>query len=194
METTSLPPPRASANPPIAQIIFGVVNILFGFIGLAGSLIALRIYFTPLEGQTGPIPELMRANSFYASSMRILAIPAILYGLAQFISGIGLVRSREWARKLALCAALYAIPVAAFTSFLNLQIIIPFTTEYTLRTLPTPTDPQFIPLMTTMMKASGMMNSTLFLLYPILLIIFLTRPKVRVHCKAVSSKPETLAA
>jgi hypothetical protein len=195
METASPPPPPASSSPPVTPIVFGVINTLFGFFGLVGALFALRVYFMPLETQTGPVPELMRADSFFALSMRILAIPAVLYNLAVFLSGIGLFRSREWARRTAIFASLYAIPAGIFGGYLSVWHIVPFRTEYTLRLAPQmPESAQFAPMMRAMMQASGMMGAFVAVLIPILVIIFLTRPKVRVHCVAASSKAQNLIA
>lgn len=182
METTppSLP---FSAKPPGALKVFGILNIIFGAMGLLGVLPSLSLYFRPLDGQTGVMADLLRSDAFYLSAMRIVSLPGMLFVFAQFISGFGLLKALEWARRLAIGSAIYGIIAGVFVGWLSMTRVMPFMLK---QVVPPGTDPAIAETTRIAAMVSGGIGLVIGMLFPVLLLIFLTRPRVRDYCIAVS--------
>lgn len=140
-----------------------------------------KLYFTPLEGQTGIMADLLRSDAFYASCMRINVVPATLFVIAQIISGIGLLKAREGARRIALFCGLYGILAGIFVGYLSYYHAIPFTIEYTLKTIK---EPAVAEMTRAMSKVGALAGLVLGLIYPVLSLVFLGRKSVRDFCQA----------
>ena len=69
--------------------------------------------------------DLMKGDPLYASFMRIIFVPGVLFALAQLSSGIGLLKSREWARKLAIAVALYSALAGMVLGYINMTHVTP---------------------------------------------------------------------
>jgi hypothetical protein len=191
--STALPPP-APAKAPVAHKVIGGIILGFGALGLFGSIFSLAIYFTPLLDKMNTMTELMRTDAVAAFGLRGLAIYGLIYGIAEVVAGIGLFSSREWARKLAIFAALFAIVAALFSSWLSLTHVLPYSIDVALRTSPQMSDPNFTGMMRSMMMGSAIAGAAFSVIYPLIVIFFLTRPRVRVHCIASSLKNPPLIA
>ncbi|WP_395750097.1 hypothetical protein [Prosthecobacter sp.] len=168
--------PPSSAQPNALLQIIGGLYILFGSFGLISLLKNAALCFAPLEGQTGLMAEMMRGNDSYAATMRTLFLPGLLYALAQFISGVGLLRASRLARKAAIGCALYGIVAAVFTGWLTVSYTLPFTLAYTLQQVK---NPDMLNTTRNITLASGYIGVALGVLYPLTAFILLMRTKVR---------------
>lgn len=180
----SSPPPLPPAPKPAVLTVFGILNILFGTIGLLSALITCRLYVTPLESQTGVMADLLRSNAFCASCLRAIFIPGLIFVILQFVSGIGLLRSSELARKTALVCSLYSIAAGLFVGWLNIRYILPFTIEHSLQQVKG--SQAAAEMMRSVTQAAGYAGIVIGLIYPILAFVLLSRAKVRQHCIARS--------
>lgn len=187
MESVFPPPPLpvAPAPKPAALTVFGILNIIFGAIGLISVLFSYKLYFTPLESQVGPMPEALRASPFCFTCMRALIIPGTLFVLLQLISGIGLLRSSNLARKTALGCALYSIAAGLFSGWLTIRYILPVTLQQALQQMKN-ADPAVAEMTRTIGTAAGYFGVVVALILPVLTLIFLSRAKVRQYCLARS--------
>ncbi|OYW29561.1 MAG: hypothetical protein B7Z47_04670 [Chthoniobacter sp. 12-60-6] len=156
--------------------IIGGLYILFGSFGLVSIISNSSLYFAPLEAQTGFMAEMLRSNATFASIMRALFIPGLLYAVLQFTSGIGLLRASPRARKIALGCALYGIAAALFTAWLTVTYTLPFTLEHTLEKVK---NPDRIETMRSFTLVSGYFKIALGLFYPLAAFILLKRTKIR---------------
>lgn len=166
------PPPTQSTT--IFQVIGGLY-ILFGSFTLVSMVQNSSVCFAPLEGQTGFMADMMRGNPTYASYMRMLFFPGLLYALVQFGSGVGLLRLSALARKAALACALYGIAAALLTAWLTVTYTLPFTLAYTLQQVK---NPAMLETTRNVTLASGYIGIALGLLYPLVAFILLKRNKI----------------
>ncbi len=166
------PPPSKSTT--ILQVIGGMY-ILFGSFTLVSMVQNCRVCFAPLEGQTGLMADMLRSNPAYASLMRALFFPGLIYAVLQFGSGVGLLRLSPFARKVALGIALYGIATALFTAWLTVTYTLPFTLAYTLQHVK---NPDMMASARNVTLASAYIGIALGLLYPLAAFILLKRFKV----------------
>ncbi len=175
------PPTPPVPQRPAALTVFGILNLIFGVIGLVGTAISYKLYFTPLEGQTGIMADLLRSDAFYASCMRINIVPGTLFVIFQIISGIGLLKAREGARRLAIFCGVYGILAGIFIGYLSYYHTIPFTIEYTLKTVK---DPTVADMTRALSKGAGLAGIFAGFIYPVLTLVFLGKKSVRDFCQA----------
>lgn len=171
MESSSQPDPPST----LLQAVGGAY-ILFGSFGLVGMISTCGLYFTPLEAQSGLMPEMLRNNATFAATMRVLFFPGLLLALLQFGSGIGLLRASPLARKVAIGCALYGILAGLFSTWLTLTYTLPFTLTYTLQQVK---NPAMIETTRDMTLASSYFSIALGLLYPVVAFVLLKRAKIR---------------
>ena len=183
----TVPPLPYSTQPPAAPKVFGILNIVFGTIGIITSLFSFRIYYGSLENQVGLVADLARSDAFYLTSMRVIMIPGFIFVLLELASGIGLLKTREWARKIAISCAIYSILAGLFTAWLTFTHVLPFTFSHV---LPTSTDPAVASITRAISTISTVIGLIVGLLYPILTLVFLTRPRLRAHFAATSAAPD----
>ena len=169
MEST---PPTKSTT--ILQVIGGMY-ILFGSCTLVSMVQNCRVCFAPLEGQTGPMAEMLRNQPDYAAIMRVLFFPGLIYAVLQFGSGVGLLRLSPFARKVALGIALYGIAAALFTAWLTVTYTLPFTLAYTLQHVK---NPAMLASARNVTLVSEYIGIALGLIYPLAAFILLKRFKI----------------
>ena len=179
------PPPLPSQQRPAALTIFGILNLIFGVLGLVSTVMSYKLYFAPLEGQTGMMADLLRSDPFFASCMRANIVPATLFVIAQIISGIGLLKAREGARRIAVFCGIYGLLSGLVIGYLSYVHIIPFTIEYSLKTIK---EPAVAEMARSMSKVGGMIGLIGGLIYPVLTLVFLAKKSVREFCMAGAGK------
>jgi hypothetical protein len=104
--------PAISAKPPGVIKVFGILNIVFGGLGLLCSpfsLIAL-----PLASKQ------LGYTSFMIDWMIISVVLGMAGGVIMLASGIGLLKLRAWARKLAIYYSVFACVMAIISPVLTL--------------------------------------------------------------------------
>ncbi|OYW75313.1 MAG: hypothetical protein B7Z37_13925 [Verrucomicrobia bacterium 12-59-8] len=166
--------PPSSKSTGILQVIGGLY-ILFGSFALVSMVQNCRFSFAPLDGQTGLMADMLRSNPTYASIMRALFFPGLLYAVVQFASGVGLLRLSALARKIAIGCALYGFVAALFTAWLTVTYTLPFTLAHTMQQVK---NPDMIVTTRNVTLASGYIGITLGLLYPLVAFILLKRTPI----------------
>ncbi len=115
-ESVPLPPPLPALPPPVAVRVFGILNIVFGSMGLlcfpltAGLMAAIVLGKTQTE--FGPLH-----NGWLVFSV----VLGVFLAGGLLLSGIGLCRFREWGRKLALVCAGVDIAQKLMASVVNMN-------------------------------------------------------------------------
>lgn len=167
-------PPTPSRSTAILQIIGGLF-ILFGSFTLVNMVANSRLCFGPLEGQTGLMADMFRSHPTYATMMRALFFPGLLYALLQFVSGVGLLRLSPLARKVAIGTAFYGLVAALFTAWLTVTYTLPFTLAHTVEQVK---NPAMIPTARNFTLASGYFGIAIGILYPLAALILLKRTPI----------------
>lgn len=155
---------------PTSVTVFGVLNIVFAGFGIIGVIAAI-VMFATMDESSNPIVRIMRESPGFAAWMK-LSLPLNLAATAALLtSGIGLLGMRSWARKLTLGYAIYAIVFGVIGTAVNAMCVMgPMLEEASHLEGP---------------EAAGAMGGAIGgtvggcigLIYPILLLVFLTRPK-----------------
>jgi len=175
------PPPPVIPQRPASLTVFGILNLIFGVMGLVGLVVSLKLYYTPLEGQTGLMADLLRAEPFYASCMRVMSVPSALYVIAMIVSGIGLLQARDGARRLAILCGVYGILAGIVNGYLTFYHVMPFTIEYTVATVK---EPAIAGMMRSFTQAGTITGMLAAFAYPVVTLIFMGRKSVCDYCRS----------
>jgi prolipoprotein diacylglyceryltransferase len=153
---------------PIAVTIFGILNIGFGVIGLLGMLVSMAV-LSRTNVAANPILQEMYDNPNYIAWTKI-SMP--LGGIAAVVlisAGIGLLLLKNWARLVSIGYGVYAILGGIVGGLVMLNIF----ASILRHNAGGPSG--FVVMFSLLGSIFGMVIG---LAYPILLIIFMTRPKV----------------
>jgi hypothetical protein len=159
---------------PTAVSIFGILNIVFGFLALFGvsrTFGVLALQDAP-DDSKNPIVRIMHEIPAYATLVKWTIPPTLLSFALLLIAGIGLLRMGEWARKLSIAYGIYAILIAIAEAAATFVFV-------------------FRPLFAQASHADGssgspelaaligaIMGGVYVLIYPVALIFYLTRPEI----------------
>ena len=149
--------PAVPAPPPGAIKVFGILNIVFGSLGLLCMPVSLIGY--PLAAkQFGDSPLMM-------SWLLISMIVSLVGAVVMLVSGIGLCKQKSWARKLAVYYAVFA----CFMSLIGAAVVMSsFSTSAAVA------GPERIGGM-----IGGVLGALFGMTYNVLLIVFLTKKPVK---------------
>jgi hypothetical protein len=155
---------------PASVTVFGVLNIVFGVLGLLSGAASLGIMIAVANGA---FPDNAGLGEQPALMLWTLAASAlgIVFAIVLFASGIGLLRMRPWGRTAALAYAGYAV----FSTVVGMAIHWIYVAQPLLAEQGPGgrTDPAQIGG-----AIGGMVGGCLGLVYPILLWYFMPRPAV----------------
>jgi hypothetical protein len=187
-------PPSLPAVPPQRPksiLIFGIFNVLFGVVGLLGALSSLFYFFVPAAAQGNPMMKSLMQNADYVFFTRLIMVPAVIAAFGQIICGIGLFRSREWGRKLAIGLGCYLIITSTLGAYLQYTYLMPAMLPEMTKIMPDENAAKIFKVTTMVSAALGVVFGVA---YAVLQIVMLMRAKVRVYCIAASAKPDKLVA
>jgi hypothetical protein len=164
---------------PVSVTIFGILNIGFGSLGLGWMLLSKMFEGFDASSPGSPL------GSYFASMMalwnaistdpafvvwnRISASLDVAASLALVAAGIGLLLLKNWSRRLSTGWAIYTI----ISVFLNLAVLFVVLHRALANALAAGTGAS-----TALVIAAAALGAVLTLVYPALLIFFLTRPRV----------------
>jgi len=156
---------------PTSVTVFGVLNIVFavlGVIGIAGTI----VMFAKMDAARNPLVKLMQDSPAFAAWMKLSLPLGIASTLVLLCAGIGLLMLKRWGRKLSIGYAVYAIVFGLLGTAVNFYfLLLPALDKISDRVGPEEAA-----------AIGGAVGGTLGgcfgLIHPILLLIFMTRPKV----------------
>ena len=141
---------------------------VFGIFGIIGTI----VMFATMDASRNPVVKIMQNSPAYVAWMK-LNLPLGLAATAVLLTaGIGLLRMKPWARKLSVGYAIYAIVVCLLGAVMNFIFLMRPMLEEASR--------QQGPEAAAAIGGAigGTVGGCLGIIYPILLLIFMTRPKV----------------
>lgn len=156
---------------PTALTVFGVLNIVFAVFGVFGLIFSMALFHLPADSNN-PVIKLIHENAAYATWLKagiLLGVPSCLVLLA---TGIGLLCLKSWARILSMVYAIYAIVFGIVGMVVNsIVMVLPMVEQARQQQGPEAAA-----------AVGGAIGGTIggcfSLVYPVLLLIFMTRPKV----------------
>lgn len=154
---------------PISVIIFGILNIGFALFGFVGVLITAAMEH--MASSANPVLQAMKSSSDYALWKSINSGFALLGGTALLAAGIGLLLLQNWARIVSIIWAVLDIIFTVVGTFFALHYLQPAGFQAKV-------PPSFTGLMHAITVIFIVLGMTVVLAYPILLLIFMTRPKI----------------
>jgi uncharacterized membrane-anchored protein len=153
---------------PLAVTIFGILNIGFGALGVLGLLVSM-VMLTHIDTTANPVLREMYSNPTYVMWMKISLPFGGVVSVALLVAGIGLLFLKNWARVVSLGYGVYTI----ITGIIGGCVMIPV---YQQMMAHTGGGPSGIIALGSMI--GGVFGLAVGMAYPILLIIFMTRPKI----------------
>jgi hypothetical protein len=172
-------------------MIFAIANILLAGLGIASMLSSLLYLIFPSAASSNPMMKTLMENSTYVRFMWLLTIPSLMGLLVQLVSGLGLLKSREWARKMTVGFGIYSIFAAIAGAYANYYYLFPIMLPEMTKMLPDETSRNVAKVVGMASAAIGVLFS---IVYAGIMIAMLGRAKVRVYCIAASSEPDKLIA
>ena len=156
---------------PTSVTVFGVLNIIFAAFSVFGLIASIALFFMPANSGN-PVIRIMRESPAYATWLKICIPLGVLSCVALLAAGIGLLCLKSWARTLSIAYAIYAIAFGILGIAVNFMFL--------LRPLLDQARQQHGPEAAGALGAviGGTIGGCFGLIYPVLLLIFVLRPKV----------------
>lgn len=149
------------AGRPTVVTVFGILNIVFGTLGVICSPLSIAVLYMPITEQEIHITPAMRVYAVVGG------IVGVFMGLLLIAAGIGLLNLRAWARKVSYGYGWFAVVWGVIGLGLNLVWNLPEMER----------GPEAVGGM-----CGGICGGVVGLIYPVLLIIFMRKPQVVEAC------------
>jgi hypothetical protein len=161
-------------NRPTSITVLGILNIIFGAIGLMGIALSIVMMFIhPAMDMKNPVLDLMKQNPAYALYTNISMVIGAVFTIALCLSGIGLLMLRPWGRWLSIAYAVFGLVSLVVNTLINYFFLL------------TPLLNKLAALPPGQEKAAAMGGIVGLVgglcigpIYPIVLLIFMFRPNV----------------
>lgn len=155
---------------PTAILVFGVLHLVFGALGILGLLGSAAILFT--VDPSNPMYPILRDSEFYRVYLWASSAVGLLAIIALIAAGVGLLLSQNWARVLSIGYAVYAILAGLAGMVVSwLFVVSPLIAKASVASGPAAAGAIGGAI-------GGMVGSVIGLIYPVAIIIFMTRRKV----------------
>lgn len=170
-EAAYAPPSREK---PASVMVFGILNLIFGALGICGIGGSLISFAMPTDPNLpNPALELMRNNPAYMGFTYFTLALGFVFVVVVIAGGVGLLQGRKYGRSLSIAYGWYAVASAIIGTIANYFFL-------------------FRPLMAQAQNAggpaaqgamigvfAGVVGGCIGLIYPVLLLIFMNRQNVR---------------
>lgn len=133
------PPPQfseqsfsASPQPPAAAKVFGILNILFGVLGIpciAMSAVVLFIPLGPEMTKDNPALQLMEESALYRTFTQVGVVLGFIATVVLIVAGVGLLQLRPYGRTLSIGYGIYAIVAMILGMVVNVSFVFPVLLE-----------------------------------------------------------------
>jgi len=156
---------------PTSVLVFGILNIVFAAFGVFGLIASFAILFLPADSNN-PVIKIMHENPLYSAWLKLCIPLGLLSCAALLAAGIGLLCLKSWARTLSIAYAIFAIVFGILGMVVNFIFLVRPLLEQAQQQHGT--------------EAAGAIGGAIGgtiggcfgLIYPVLLLIFMSRPKV----------------
>ncbi|WP_009960490.1 hypothetical protein [Verrucomicrobium spinosum] len=112
-------PPALPIQKPKTLLVIGILNLAFAAFGIFGILSSVMMMTKPEMYPGNPVPTILQNDATYAAYYKVLMGFSLILVPVQMASAIGLIRGREWGRKLTLILAVVAVAVAAVNGWIS---------------------------------------------------------------------------
>lgn len=168
-------PPDMPTSRPASLTVFGILNILFGVLGICGTAGGVLPFVMEMPSDPAipnPMLDLIKSNASYRTFLIVsLALGAIV-ALLVLAGGVGLLLSKAWGRTLSIVYGWYTIVAAIVGMGVNWYVMQPL-----LAKMQEGGGPGQVAV--TAGLVGGLIGAVLGMIYPILLLVFMNRPAIR---------------
>lgn len=179
-------PPTLPIEKPKTLLVIGILNLAFAAFGIFGLLSSVMVLIKPDMYPGNPVPTILQNDATYAAYYQVLLGFSFLLIPVQLASAIGLMRGREWARKLTLILALVAVVVAAVNGWIShTHLSGPVMAEAMKGVGNDATAQKIMEVTMTISLIIGLIVSAV---WAVIQFALLCRAKVRAYCKATTQK------
>ncbi len=166
---------------PTIATVFGILNILFGLINICASIFTVAMTagmsFFPLPDDAqidNPVWELMNEPGGYRTFMTISLFLGFIHSIALIAAGIGLLNTKEWARRLTIGCGTCAVVMTILGLIVNVVFMYPVMLEQFNNVDAGPAAAGAVGGI-----IGGVIGALIGLAFPICQLVFMTRPKFR---------------
>ena len=159
---------------PASIKVFGILNIVFGAMGICGILMTGAMFYAIPQNPNMPNPalDLMKTNSVYQGIIICSLSLGFIFTIICILSGVGLLKYRKSGRTLALWYGWYAIIAAVIGTIVNVVFVFgPMMEQANQRG-----GPEAAGAIGGMI--GGMVGGLAGLIYPIILLVFMNKQKL----------------
>jgi hypothetical protein len=178
------PPALPSAKPKTLSV-FGVINLLFGAYCLVAAVPGVFMMLRPAQNADNPVIQVMQNDAVYAAFQKAMIVPGLLAVVALLAGAIGLLKGREWGRKLTIIWACFMIITTPLTTWMHIVHVQPTLMKQMAEKMSSEPNAEAVINGMQIGMTIGMAGvAVLMVIYGIVLIAMLTRPKIRAYCRA----------
>jgi len=160
----------ASQERPVSVVIFGALNLVFGIIGFLGLIGSAAILFS--VDPTNPMYSILQSSEFYRAWLWGASVIGLFATFVLLAAGIGLLLSKNWGRLLSMGYAIYAIVMGIAGGVVSWIYV----TAPLLDKMSASSGPEVYGAIGG--AIGGTIGSLAGLLYPIAILVFMTRRRV----------------
>ena len=162
--------------------VFGILNLVFAALGLFGTCFALLPFVVNLD-TPNPVLDMMKENEFYYSYNVFTTILSFVLIVILGAAGIGLLQNRTWGRSLSVIYAVVNIAATLVSTVLAYIFVVQPLMEKAAQMAP---GPEKLALQSG--AFGGLIGGCFGLIYPIVLLAFMTRPRIAEALRQASGK------
>ncbi len=156
---------------PTSVTVFGILNLVFGGLGVLCTPMSMMFLFL-LTTPENPISHAMNMNVGYRVYLIWVAVVGVLAAFVLVAAGIGLLQMKSWARLVSIGYAIFSIVMGILGMIVsNIFVFGPAIADARAR------GPAAAAGMVGL--AMGVAGGVLGMIYPVALLIFMTRPRIR---------------
>jgi hypothetical protein len=170
---------------PTFLTVFAILNFVFAVFGVIGLIASFALFSVPANSNNSVI-KLIPLGPVYTIWLKACIPLGLLNCAALLADGIGLLCLKPWARSLAIIYAIYAIVFTLFGMALNLIVMVQPILEQARQ------QREFETVGAIGGPISGTIGGFFWLIYPMVLLVFMLRPKVLAAFQRTTS-PQTQA-
>ena len=173
---SAFPPPPPPASRPVSLIVFGILNILFGVLGLCGTVGSAAMFYVELPQDPAvpnPAIELLKTDATYRLFTQVAIVLGGLMALVVIGAGIGLLLGKAWGRTLSIGYAWYTIVAVIIGMIVTWMFLL----GPTMAALKEAQGPAAMGALGGVI--GGLVGGLFSLVYPVLLLIFMNRASLR---------------
>ena len=175
------PTPAGPTTKPVSATVFGILNILFGVLGVCGIGFSVAVFFMPQNPQfPNPALEAMQGDGPYSLFLKVAIGIGSIFVVVLILSGVGLLKGRMWGRTLAIVYSVYAIISAVVGGVVNYFLLWGPMLQDAGPAAPGPENAAAIGG-----AIGGIGGTCVGMIFPIVLLIFMLRPKFKSALEAI---------